>query len=351
MLPRLACVVVWAGLVGCTVPNPNLATEGSTETTSPGTGGTQAPSSETGGTSTGSDSGIGTTGATGTTGEMGCEPGETCLPSAPDDWSGPVAVLSLPGREPKPACPAGYSTEALLAFSGLTVADSTCDCDCETPEGTLCGSSFLAVHDHDTCNRQINSWSVGPSCVDLEAGYPTELRFQAEPPPVIGGSCNPVDVFVHPTPTWTTQVLGCTPDTGLANCETNGVCGPAVNEDTAAGHCIFRSGAFSCPPGQPYGTWQELYKTPSDERACEACSCGDPEGTCTGGTVTLFVDRFCAKLGAGTVVADGSCTAVPASASGARNSNQGTPEASCTPSTSTLSGTVEPAELVTVCCL
>lgn len=161
-----------------------------------------------------------------------------------------------------------------------------------------------------------------------------------------------------PAPTWTERVQECIigPLDG-DGCPNGEACIPPLPDGFAL--CLYRFGddltAADCPAAYPSFHKVYAHGTVQDERACEPCSCGPPEGAACSALVSAFSDGNCGTmLGAVTVgLQDPGCVDLPASGVGL-----GSKEAvwmtqkpgTCVASGGSAEGGVEPVGAVMLCC-
>lgn len=176
-------------------------------------------------------------------------------------------------------------------------------------------------------------------------------------PEVVIEACKPSEVGdASPplAPSWGKMVRECLigPLSG-EGCELGEACVPTPPDGFAL--CLFMKGddpAYECPAEYPH---REVYHAGvKDDRGCEACSCGPPEGAQCAAFVEAFVDAACGSPVASATVTDGeaACVDVPSgSALGSVEVSLIVDEpGSCAQSGGKPSGGITPAGPLTLCC-
>jgi hypothetical protein len=180
---------------------------------------------------------------------------------------------------------------------------------------------------------------VSTICSDLNPNVSSaRVRVSAS----LGGSCSVQNNHSLPPPNWQTLGRACGGATPGGTCGSGQVCLPALPNGFES--CVYQAGDVSCPSSYPQK--QLFYDGASDTRSCSTCSCGNLTGTCEG-TVGFSNSSSC---GTATIVVDiGACTTGVSGTHAKYTAYQATGVA-CTPSNSTLSGSVTPTNPVTFCC-
>ncbi len=273
-----------------------------------------------------------------------CATNETCTPSAPSDWTGPLAVWTGGAGDDPPACPAAFPTAELNAQAEPLGADA---CKC------VCTDSGLGCPDTVTVNRypaiQCGGTACAPvpmgsTCVDLSADCASIASVQLDPA-ITTGSCADGSVQVA-APKWNKKARGCAADQ-TETCE-GGTCVAPASEPFSK-ICISKSGDEPCPSGSPYSEREVYYQGTSDTRSCATTSCScQLDGTC--GYVDLFSDTACS------VPVVGASASLNASAcyENAKSGHFATSnDLACIPEpiSEKPTGSLTPSDPVTVCCL
>ena len=120
--------------------------------------------------------------------------------------------------------------------------------------------------------------------------------WKIEPVPVMGGSCNEIVEEVVPDPQWGVVWTACGGATVDEACGAGSICAPVPSLPLQPNVCIHRNGVHDCPEGSMYSQRLEYYAGIGDTRGCTTCSCGDPEGFCTGNIRTFQTGNCTAPL-------------------------------------------------------
>jgi hypothetical protein len=276
----------------------------------------------------------------GSTGSPACD---VCAAAPPAEWSGPFAIGPVEPSDPNPACPAGWSREA-LGYRDLQAAAATCGCDC-SPVAGQCNASASYCSDA-SCSLLVTMDSSTGECQSmgtlLAYGYVTASA-TAE-----GHGCTAVPSETIPPPSWGEAMMSCAPPPGLA-CDA-GTCLPAVPDVLEDRWCVAKPGEQACPPGE-YSEAIVVWQGVSDGRDCTACSCNvQGAATCAGvlqeyGDLGCFFERTELPL-------DGAChpAAAPGDVGWAVRYDGTPPSFACASSGSTPSGTATTADALTFCC-
>lgn len=309
------------GATHCVEPNPNVTATASESATNPdsettnGTGTTDAngTTSSPGATTTSTDPTTDpTTDPDTTTGTpAGCPaPTHTCVPSAPNGWSGPGAIAEDPNTGDAPPCPTDFDTApAVVGYSELTAAAAECACDCE-PLDPSCGSATITTDASAACLTPANhAVAVNGNCTNFSAAANSYYSFA--PPPVTDGSCLAKPSSMTPPASFGTRDSLCvaSPLDIADACATDDVCVPVADAPFAPSACIWTEGDVECPAGSDYATRTLLHQDVDDTRGCTACSCGEIGGTCSG-TLELRAQASCAGAVVGQIDVGADCELV-----------------------------------------
>ena len=117
--------------------------------------------------------------------------------------------------------------------------------------------------------------------------------------------------------------------------------------------CIWREGDHACPDDSAFSARRVSYGAFTDDRDCGVCACGNPQGTCFGGTLSIFSDSDCDTL---VLNAGDDCTAgvgvgLDGSAGEETTEWNQSADIGCNASTDLEEGEASPIDPVTVCCL
>ena len=171
---------------------------------------------------------------------------------------------------------------------------------------------------------------------------------------ISGASCEPTgggDVSVPPA-VWSEQAWLCGSGQPGGGCAGEQICAPEATAGRMV--CVYQDGDVTCPDeAQGYSIKHLVYLGIADDRDCEPCGCSDPEDIVCQGTTTLFKDPGCLDSpDQWTVPHDGStCVSINTVGSMIYHLDSGPTGGSCSPTGGQPSGTAEPTDPVTVCCL
>jgi len=371
-----------SALAGCLTSNPNLepnessAEDGSTAATDPTEGPTSGPSTT---PTTGPTTGVPTTdGPTTvdpdttdtettdpsdtdeTTGPASCGGGNVCVAEAPAGWAGPVVWAETPIADEAPECPAAYPELAFEAFDDLQAAPAVCDCECGTAGGASCATITLEYHNTDSaCISPDDTYTINPSGSCTSGPSEGSGRYwEVADPGVSGGSCTPSASVEIADVAWNSQSTVCggaTLDSG--SCIADQLCVSQPAADFESRLCVWQVGDLECPAGS-YSDRFTRHASFEDDRNCSTCTCGDPEGECSG-TVQLYGQSNCTPLGgagiSATVDIGGDCERGVTTSShiveSARAGSLTVSNVACEPSVGTAIGEAEPDDPYTLCCL
>ncbi len=361
----LACL----GATHCVEPNPNVTATASESATNP-------DSETTNGTGTtdpsGTTSSPGTTTATSTTADPTADPTtdpttdpdsttgtpigcpaqtHTCVPTAPNGWSGPGAIAQDPNTGDAPPCPTAFDTAPpVVGYSDLSAAAAECSCDCE-PLDPSCGSATITTDASAAClTPQNHGVAVNGNCSNFSAAANSYYSFA--PPPVTDGSCLAKPSSMTPPATFAARDSLCvaSPLDVADACATDDVCVPIADAPFDSPACIWTEGDVDCPAGSDYATRTLLHLDLDDTRGCTACTCGEIGGTCSG-TLELRAQGSCAGAVVGQIDVGADCELVAGAVVSAQLVEfvaNGTCGAA---SGAQPAGSAIPTEPITVCCL
>ncbi|HWB81085.1 MAG TPA: hypothetical protein VG755_39250 [Nannocystaceae bacterium] len=365
-------------LLGCTEPNPNLmetgegtSSGGSTATTTTGdpTSATTSPTSTSASSSTTEDpdttmgttieptesSTTLTTSDETSTGAPICA--STCVALPPGDWQGPAAVLHDAPDDPAPDCAGDFTEPSAAVFANLDAPAAMCTCECDAPTGLGCSSVTVSQFTDAACTAQAampatTNWVVTTSCnglANLQAANGN--RYQASSV-IDAGSCDPNPTSVVPDAVFGDRYTAC----GLGRldvigCDAGNACVSPPTAPYDGRICIWHDGNQQCPTDIGYDVRSIYYGDVADDRACDTCTCGDPEGDCDGG-VQIFGTDTCNEAPTGNLNISGAC-AVMGNITAARvaaGDPDPDPAAECAPSDVQATGQAEGIDPVTFCC-
>ncbi|MCA9591953.1 MAG: hypothetical protein KC776_01540 [Myxococcales bacterium] len=273
--------------------------------------------------------------------------GKQCLPGAPQGWLGPVALNVATGAPA--ACAGDYPTSALatdVVHGDLDAGTSSCSCACDPPTGATCSSASVGGYGNGVCTTPVTGqiWTVKDGeCFSLPAiCVSTNVRATST---LSAGPCTPKPAHTLPTPSWATEARACQTSSTAGLCGSGETCLPS--KPSGSSMCIYVLGDTACPT-TGYSEKHLFYTGVSDSRECSACSCGTPKGGCSAGTLSFY------NNGAGCMGVPSSTTSMASCGSHGFCSMKyaaAKPSVSCTPSASTLSGSVSATGAQTFCCM
>ena len=366
-------------VLGCTEPNPHLMDTGESGSSSAGSTGpstssdptsaTTSPTTTTASSTTEDpDTTMGTTveptetGTTLTTTDDGTSTGEptcasTCVALPPGDWQGPAAVLHDAPDDPAPDCTGDFTEPSDAVFANLDAPAAMCTCECDAPTGLDCSPVTLSQFSDAACTvqtaGQTTDWVLTTSCNSLsmlQAANGTRYRASAV---IDAGSCEPNPTSIIPDAVFGDRYTAC----GLGRldvvgCDAGDACVSTPTAPYDGRICIWHDGDQQCPTDIGYDVRSIYYGNAADDRDCETCTCGDPEGDCSGG-VQIFGTDTCNEAPTGGLTISGSCAVmnnITAARVNVGNPDTPDPEAECAPSDVQATGQAEGIDPVTFCC-
>lgn len=322
-----------------------------------------------GGTTNDAGDAGGAGGAGGSASNNACLPScdGTCAPLPPPGFSHPF--LFAQSSQPV-ACPDSANLSETRRFAELHIppmecgscacAPSTGECtqpktitahaaDCNHTEGAIASPTNPPASWNGACTSD-NALAAGITC----AGKACVQSITVGPMGIAHEECGVS--WVHKaedtrSPWWRTYATACQ---GLAR----GTCDAALcvpGQTDGFQLCVERDGIHDCP-SEGYTKQFVVYDGFKDERTCEACSCGAPEGSFCQAWLTVHANGACSSpVVAGNVWSGGNtCLDVtpPSAAVGSKQALEPKYQAgSCKPSGGTVSGEVALNGSHTVCCL
>jgi hypothetical protein len=292
-------------------------------------------------------------------------PGVFCAPRPPEGWIGPLSVAEVTGAPLPPLAECQERWElAFEANANITVPDAGCGCECN-PKTVRCAAPPATLFIEDKCKEPCGPPQTVPShpaqtCAPFDAGVATcpstvDVWMTAQPP-VPTGSCEPKPKGPPATPTWLTGARLCRPKADvMADCGDKSIAPQTPGGFDTNNYCILATRPDECPSTYPRKRNYFEANRFAEERTCEACSCGPPTGTCSGGVI---------QTGDSTANATGDCGGgdkyldPPVACTklgkhrvwGYDDSDAATQNVQCAPSGGAILGKVVPATTLTVCC-
>lgn len=349
-----------------TDPDPDATTDDPSTTAGPSSTmadgsedtGDQDDTSGTGDT-TGDDGSTGTDDSTGEdTGPvqpMPCD--QQCL-SLPNDgvWTGPFRLEEGGSVNPAPECAGAWGIDAQTYYDGLVAPAANCDCECGDAENVTCDETltlYRKANNGLSCVAAgvLDTYELSPGCNPInELDMNTRWDLAVESPE--GGSCDAISEVDLPEVTFSTRYTLCA-ETAPAEGECVG--DQQCTAESDAPLCVSAPGDLACP-GNGFAVKHLVVPDDVvDTRGCSACTCGDPEGSCTTTGIDLYdFDNACMPelFNAPIDLGSSGCVTSQARVFDAYYPDSAIPVAntSCDPSPVFATGEVSTAEPVTLCC-
>ncbi len=279
---------------------------------------------------------------------VGCPaPAHSCIPGAPDGWSGPLVVYDGPEND-VPTCPSSMALARIDAHAGFSAPPThACSaCSCANGSGATCTAQLESYKDSD-CTGTSSTDELVTTCKALTgAGFKVGVTIK-------GGSCSPIGgIPTRPTPSWTSAVRACSaPSLLRTGCSDGMVCTPDAPTPFKTRHCISQAGDVACP-GSVYTEKTLAVSALDDTRACTKCTCGSPANSCTG-SVQIYANSTCSGSPQSVTIPRPTCTTPPPAAGSAsvRLVTAFAGALTCPPSGGGApTGGVAPSGFATICC-
>lgn len=261
-----------------------------------------------------------------------------------EGWNGPVMALHQVEDSLPKQCALPWGDEIAVLHDALHGEDASCSCECGEAEGVTCGPTVLHRMTSN-CAAAQGTFPLAIGCNDI----PTSANnsWWLEYPDPSGGSCDPVAQTDVPPAYWSQRVTLCGIDDSWSpagECELDEQCAAPPLDDEAV--CYWLEGEHECPAGDR----EVYYADYLDDRGCDACTCGEPEGVC--GTLGNFPqgaysDDDC-TVDVGSVDESG-CSHINGTLGSVHLGPVGSNTA-CTPNPVGPTGGVAPTGAVTLCC-
>jgi hypothetical protein len=241
-----------------------------------------------------------------------------------------------------------------MAYDDLD-AQGGCSCSCgndNKPSSVTCSEAKVSVYSSTSFNCNVFCQTGCPSvkvpeggtCVALNGNFDDYNNWYVGRGTIQSATCKPAELSnsIAQAEFQVEERYCAAPSEGYS-CSAGGTCVPQLDEGLEPELCIYRDGDHECPADYTEKTLR--FQSFNDDRACSACECEEPTGSC-GGAVSGHSASSCSDLG---IAYNAGCTAqpsvLPAYLRYHRDSNL-----SCTPTGGELVGSAEAAEPVTVCC-
>jgi len=290
-----------------------------------------------------------------------------CEPGAPA-WFEDLTMFWIGPPEEAPPCPDIAPLEGSIGYADLHVAPHTCPmCSCSPAACALPEAMHASAAKCPADGAPSIAWDATPAWEGVCsaeapiaaglacAGVPCVQSLTIAAPTV--EPCKPsapVDPSSFPPTSWGTIARECMigPLSG-EGCSTGEACVPAPPEGFTL--CVYRYGdhpALECPKEYPRRV--DVFTGIQDERACEPCACGTPDGECAA-LVSVYSDGVCGSLlAAGTpTTGEPACVDLPSGAAlGSKEAVLTVDQAgNCESSGGRAMGAAKPVDPVVLCCL
>ncbi len=197
-----------------------------------------------------------------------------CVPAAPTDWQGPVALFV--GTDAAQSCAAAYATAAINGGSAASGAPATCSsCQCTAPSACASFLDFRVSAANSCGAASACTTPVNAQCTELTScltGEPT-VSLEARLPAGQAGCTASAAAPVVPAASWSVRTLACAAPHLGAGCQVSEVCAPRPPATPFLQQlCIYKSGDVACP-AEHYTEKRVVATKLSDSRSCAPCSC------------------------------------------------------------------------------
>ncbi|MCC6551713.1 MAG: hypothetical protein IT372_01665 [Polyangiaceae bacterium] len=270
-----------------------------------------------------------------------------CAEAAPAGWSGPVAFRDTEGA--LDMCPDPWFTGVEWGIEPST-QDLTCSaCGCQLDDAA-CVATSVMVYADAACPVGNVSFTPDIQCAEVVGLAATTYHgaIAATPTPNQPGCSTTGGEATASREPWSRRARACSVQLAQGSCAADEVCLP----DTPSNHevCVHRDGDQACPPGYP--AKHTAYASADDTRTCPSCSCTAAGLTCAGSRTLLYAsgDSSCGAP-IEQIIHDNSCAPFSTDTESSVKA-MFIPQlaGTCTPSTSPATGSVQPQDMLTVCC-
>lgn len=271
----------------------------------------------------------------------------TCVSAPPQGWSGPAALRLDPVSSGRMPCEGDYDEDATSAFHELSGDPANCTCMCGEATDLSCEGWTVEFDDALGCMSPNESFDFLGIC--LNAPSTAQGYWSAEPSASSGGSCEPNGTMDVPPAAFGGRTTVCAYAGPQDGCGPGQRCVPIPTSPFEPAICVWQAGELDCPVELGFVDRRVVYDEFTDDRACGACTCGDPVGTCT--VEIEFHSDTCGGGVDDTIVTDGSCHNV-SSVVESLTADDATLaiEAECAPSRGEPTGGVAGTGPTTICC-
>jgi len=222
-----------------------------------------------------------------------------CVPEGPKSWSPPQVIRTDAENKQRSMCNDRFPSEVGRTYASPVVPPAQCECACELADDVICDSASVDYVGNCDCFSVFNCPILETYQVDTNSctqpvnqGVPAWWIVELDPPT---GSCDPVAVEAFPEPYYEDRVTACTGQPLEATCDFDETCFPQLQPNEQ--WCSWQAGDVECPAG-PFNERTVYYEGFEDTRSCEACGCGQLEGSCesdqpSSGWVALHTGADC----------------------------------------------------------
>jgi hypothetical protein len=276
-----------------------------------------------------------------------------CVPAPPAGWVGGWLDLSA---TPAPCPPDLPKQIDLFKLADLNAPPASCSCACGDPAGVGCTTHLRCDPSAAQCAAAGNMNGQGTTCGTNIPNVTFPAFCRADPPGAFGGACAPTAAGAAAAWSWKPATRACGTQAGGACGDPGSTCVPKLAG--GMGPCIAQAGDLQCPA--PYAKKAVYFDgtTVTDDRACDAstCGCAAPTGSsCTCGAngcaIALYGDGACGALQA-SVPTNSTCGAVQNKPAAAKIVGATVVAGACPPTgASQPKGAVTPTAPLTVCCV
>jgi len=225
---------------------------------------------------------------------------ETCVPSPPSGWSGPIAFWEGQSGNPdaQPVCPLGAAQPALL-HRELQIPGGGCECKCAAQDQVCDENTSLHIFVDMSCATECTTASAH-ACDAVSGCTGSQGSVRAEIPAPSGGSCQ-ATVGAPSEPTWAYDARLCQMKVPGVCDQPNTVCTSTPPLAFTSELCIAKvlkagSKVPDCPAEYPSPN-EPLYESFFTDRECTACGCSGIAGGSCSGTLLMSGGGNCTSGG------------------------------------------------------
>lgn len=289
-------------------------------------------------------------------------PGVVCVPPVPEGFQGPLAIYETPGTPELPTCNEKFS-QLYDVTAHPDGPPGACSCACEPQGAYTCTGPVLTLFGDSTCTTACGPSGGQPvppkngtSCAPLNRnGCPSTMYGKLTDAKPVGAPCTPRTVDPPRPFKWggSARLCAAMPNVVAASCPPGKIPAPAPELPFNPGNlCIATSSQDTCPAEYPSKRTFHDPKQLVDTRACNACACSEPKGTC-GGSYTASDKSDCTGGVRSSAVPNAVCTkdiVKDSTTSFAYLPPAGATGVTCEPSGGGSQGELATGRPLTVCC-